>query len=73
MRRFLGFWFTFFRFCPWWIVKYPGEISFFLSRVFFFFLFSLYGPQVDPCLSVFVVGGVLLVYAKVFGFLVYIL
>ena len=45
-----GFWFTSFRFYPWWVVKSPGEISFSFYRVVSFppFLFLLYGPQVDP-------------------------
>ena len=44
MRRFLGFWFTFFRFFPWWVVKSLGEISFSFQG---FFFFNFYGPQVD--------------------------
>ena len=47
-----GFWFTFFRFYPWYVVKSPGRFFFFsflgFFPFFFIFLFFLYGPQVDP-------------------------
>ena len=42
---FWGFWFVFLRFCPWWVVESSGEISFSFRGLFFLFL--LYGPQVD--------------------------
>ena len=50
----IGFLFTFFRFYPWWVVNLQGKFLFpfegsFLSFIFYFFiLFLLYGPQVDP-------------------------
>ena len=47
-----GFWVTFLRFCPWWVIESSGEISF-SFRGFFFFIFLLYGPQVDPSSSLF--------------------
>ena len=44
-----SFWFTFFRFHPWWVIKSPRKISFSFRGFFPFllFLFLFYGPQVD--------------------------
>ena len=44
----LGFWSTFFRIYPWWVVKSPGDI-YFSFRGFFL----LYGPQVDSFFFIF--------------------
>ena len=54
-----GFWFTFFRFYPWWVLKSSGEILSPFKGSFLSppppppppphpFFFLLYGPQVDP-------------------------
>ena len=48
-EKVFGFFVYVFRFCPWWVVKFLGEISF--SFKGFFFQFFLYGPQVDPSSS----------------------
>ena len=53
LRQFLGFWFVFLRFCPWWVVKFSRWISFSFSRVFFFFFFCFMDLKLTPSSSLY--------------------